>query len=470
MAIETKKGVSATHPDYDKALPKWKRCLDFAAGEDAVHAARTTYLPKLKGEDDEDYSTRLARTPFFNATWRTISGLKGMAFRKAPTVVAPASFQPYRDNIDQAGTSLDLWAQDFFQHILTTGRGAALVDFPSVSNPGSMTRAQADAQGLRPSIQQYKAESITNWRFTRINNETVLEMITLCESVRVGDDEFDNKQEKRWRVLDLVVVDDVVMYRQRLFKREKEQDVQIGGDVYPQMNGRPLSRIPVVLFGVDSSRITIDEPPLIDLVNMNWHHYQVSADYEHGCHFSGLPTPFVWGAQLDENESIYIGSKRANVFTNPDGHAEYLEVTSDFGALRKNLDEKKSEMAVLGARMLESQKTAVESAETLKRRGAGEESQLASMADVFSANMTQALRLLALWAGIPGDVSYQMSSDYGVAGLTAQELTALVSAWQAGAISEQTLFQNLQRGEVVAEGVTFEQEQERIRSGGVTGV
>ena len=40
-----------------------------------------------------------------------------------------------------------------------------------------------------------------------------------------------------------------------------------------------------------------------------------------------------------------------------------------------------------------------------------------------------------------------------------------MSAWQAGAISEQTLFQNLQRGEVVAEGVTFEEEQERIRSG-----
>lgn len=468
MAIETKKGVSATHPEYDKALPKWKRCLDFAAGEDAVHAARTTYLPKLKGEEDPDYDARLARTPFFNATWRTISGLKGMAFRKAPTVVAPPSMQPYRDNIDQAGTSLDLWAQDFFQHILTTGRGAALVDFPSVANPGSMTKAQADALGLRPSIQQYKAESVTNWRFTRINNETVLEMITLCESVRAGDDEFDYKQEKRWRVLDLVVVDGVVMYRQRLFRQRDGKDEQIGGDVYPQMNGQPLSRIPVVLFGVDSSRTTVDEPPLIDLVNMNWHHYQVSADYEHGCHFSGLPTPFVWGAQLEPGEKLYIGSKAANVFANPDGHAEYLEVTSDFGALRKNLDEKKSEMAVLGARMLEGQKTAVESAETLKRRGAGEESQLASMADVFSANMTQALRLFAQWAGIPGDVSYQMSSDYGVAGLTAQELTALVSAWQAGAISEQTLFQNLQRGEVVAEGVTFEQEQERIRSGSMT--
>jgi len=28
---------------------------------------------------------------------------------------------------------------------------------------------------------------------------------------------------------------------------------------------------------------------------MNLHHYQVSRDYEHGCHFSGLPTLFISG-------------------------------------------------------------------------------------------------------------------------------------------------------------------------------
>ena len=47
---------------------------DFAAGEDAVHAARTTYLPKLKGESDDDYKSRLARTPFFNATGARLAG------------------------------------------------------------------------------------------------------------------------------------------------------------------------------------------------------------------------------------------------------------------------------------------------------------------------------------------------------------------------------------------------------------
>jgi hypothetical protein len=39
-----------------------------------------------------------------------------------------------------------------------------------------------------------------------------------------------------------------------------------------------------------------------------------------------------------------------------------------------------------------------------------------------------------------------------------------VSSWQAGAISQYTLFDNLQRGEIISDSVTFEEEQERINS------
>jgi hypothetical protein len=48
--------------------------------------------------------------------------------------------------------------------------------------------------------------------------------------------------------------------------------------------------------------------------------------------------------------------------------------------------------------------------------------------------------------------------------MTPQELTALVSAWQAGAISMQVLFSQLQKSEVIASDVTLEEEQERIAS------
>jgi hypothetical protein len=71
-------------------------------------------------------------------------------------------------------------------------------------------------------------------------------MVVLKECELVAEDEFKSKAEDRWRVLDL---DGAGNYRQRLFKREKDQDVQIGGDIYPLMNGKPLGYIPFAIVG-----------------------------------------------------------------------------------------------------------------------------------------------------------------------------------------------------------------------------
>ncbi|WP_457831240.1 DUF4055 domain-containing protein, partial [Staphylococcus aureus] len=82
---------------------------------------------------------------------------------------------------------------------------------------------------------------------------------------------------------------------------------------------------------VDDLTPTVDLPPLVDLVDMNYAHYLVSADYEHGCHFAGLPTPVVTGytPQNGPNgeppEKLYIGSAAAWVFPQPDAKAYFLE-------------------------------------------------------------------------------------------------------------------------------------------------
>ena len=49
--------------------------------------------------------------------------------------------------------------------------------------------------------------------------------------------------------------------------------------------------------------------------------------------------------------------------------------------------------------------------------------------------------------------------------MTAQDIASLISAWQQGAISGEVLFSNLQAGEIIPAGITYEEEQERIASG-----
>lgn len=456
---ERKNSVRNTHPDYDAMAVKWQRCRDAASGEDAIHAAGGKYLPKLAEEKDDDYRARRNRTPFFNATYRTISGLRGMVFRKAAEIDAPASITEYFDDIDMSGTPLQAFAQDIVGEALTVGRVGILTDYPQGESEG-VTVAQATTMGLRPSLQKYIAESIINWKTERINNATVTSLIVLAEQASLPGGEFEHLTEPRYRVLDLFNGS----YRQRVFRiNARGDDEQVGADIFPLMNNAVMNYIPLVIISVDHTGVKVEDPPLIDLVDMNLKHYSVSADYEHGCHFSGLPTLFISGYRPDETASkIYIGGASANCLPDSQAKAYYAETSGNFEALRLNLEDKKSHMAVLGARMLESQKAGVEAAETIARRQNGESSMLSAMAQTVSDGIEQSLTWFSSWAGQEYEVEYDLNKDFTPAGMTAQDLTALVSAWQAGAISQAVLFDNLKRGEIISENTTFEDEQAAI--------
>tara|TARA_R110000772_G_C13310282_1_gene440270 strand:+ start:6143 stop:7873 length:1731 start_codon:yes stop_codon:yes gene_type:complete len=460
--MQAKKGVSTTHPSYDAMLPHWKVCGDAADGEHAIHAAGDEYLPKLAEETTKQYDARVARTPFFNASWRTMSGLKGMLFRKDPEVIVPAGGEELLLDVDQAGTPMDVFAAQIVEKLMVKGRAGILVDYPAVAIDPTRTRADAQREGLRPSMNQYRPENIINWKVERINNETVTSLVVLKEMAAIdGEDEYSHKSEPRYRVLDL---DESGFYRQRLFKvTDAGADEQIGGESYPTIKGKKLRKIAFFFVSVDDISPDPDLPPLLDLVSLNIHHYQVSADWEHACHFSGLPTLFVSGLVVDpDTPAIHIGGPTANVLPDPNALAYYVETDGNFGSISENLDKKKAEMAVLGARMLEAQKSAVESAETLQNRSAGEQSQLAGAAKIVSMALTQALTLLMEWNGSAGETKYQLNDDFMPAGLSAQDLGALVGAWQAGSFSSETLFENLKRGEIIDQKITFEDEQARI--------
>ena len=147
MTTQTK-GVRTQHPDYVRMLPLWDKAIDAAEGENKIHDGGDKYLPKLRTEQTDDYNARKGRTPFFNATWRTISGLKGMLFRKAPQADLPAAIKSCMDDIDMGGTPIDIFAQELSEELLTAGRVGVLVDYPQATTEG-MTVAQAAASGPR---------------------------------------------------------------------------------------------------------------------------------------------------------------------------------------------------------------------------------------------------------------------------------------------------------------------------------
>lgn len=457
--------VDSHHPLYDSMSDSWQSCRDCVAGQKAIHAAGERYLPKLTDQTDSDYQAYKTRAQFFNATWRTISALSGMIFRRPPVIDVAPSVEPYLDDVTMSGISFHILAQRATLEVLTTGRLGVLVDYPQQSVEG-MTLADAQKLNLRPSMNTYPAESIINWKTTWSRNRTVLSMVVLTESAALEpDNEFEHKTETRYRVLDLFNN----QYRVRVFRiNDKKEDEQVGKDLFPLMNGKPLDFIPFYFIGVDDMTPEIDDPPLNDLVDLNLDHYRLDADYKHGLHFTGLPTPVVAGyTRENENEKLYVGSSSAWVFSDPRAKATYLEYTGQgLSAIQAAKASDEQNMAILGARLLSSEKKAVETAQTAQIHRAGESSILSAISSTISIGLTMALNTFCEWAGSPGKWSVVLNDEFMPPEVTPQELAEWLKGWQMGApgFSDQGLFDILQKREVVMPGVTLKEEQERIAS------
>lgn len=448
--------VNYQHNEYKKLLPLWTRCDDVSDGEDAVKEKGTLYLPKLPEQLDEDYKAYKIRASFFNATYRTIAGLVGMAFRKPPVITVKESLNQYLDDVTLTGMPFVDFSKYVLEEYIELGKVGVLVDFPNVDITG-ITQAQAASLNLRPIMQCYDAVEIINWRHEIVNNKKILTFVVLTEKSEIKINDFESESETRYRALDLFNG----IYRQRIFRVSQNGQEELLGEIFPKINGINLNYIPFEI-------IDFELPPLIDLVNLNLSHYRVSADYENGCHFTGLAQVVITGYQKEQNERLYYGGGNAWAFPNPDANALILSMDNDFVALTSNLNRKEQQMAILGARMLSADKKAAETAEAAQIHRSGEQSVLSSLVSDVSKALTSALKIFSEWANIPDEnASIEINQDFVAQLLGAQDLTALVGSWQSGAISQEVLFDNLKRGGIYQESDNFEDEQERIASQGI---
>jgi hypothetical protein len=438
--------VDKTHKEYDEYYKEVKMCIDCAEGQKAIHDGGNVYLPMLYQESKDEYNKRKARALFYNAFWRTIAGLKGLIFRKPATFETTAAIEAMFDNITLSGQNLTDFCKQITEEVLISGRVGILSEFPATSTDG-MTVADVEQLNIRPYIVWYGRQSIINWHYEVVNNIKQLTMVVLKESHHEKINDFEYKEESRYKVLDIYTGS----YRQRVYRVNDRNEDELLSEIFPIFNGALLSEIPFTLIGDDES------PPLVDLAYTNISHYQVSADYESGCHKIGLPVPWIAGYTKEQDIELSLGDT-AWIFPDPQAHAEYLEFKgTGMGALEGNLARKEQQMAILGARMLFNEKKGVEAAETASIHRSSENSVLADISEEISQAIEKAFSYIT-----QDPFSYQLNKDFLGKSLSAQELTALVSAWQSGGISQETLFDNLKKGEIYQDNATFEDEQSKI--------
>src|SRR5262245_10396512 len=149
--------VDSTHLDYDANVFAWWRARDVFAGEDAIKAAGTRYLPRLDSQTEEEYRTYKLRASFYNATARTAEGLVGLVFHRTPSVKLPDDQVPGRavgksssvgralaefaKDADMAGTRLTAYAKNIANEVVLVGRAGSLVDW------GASRTGNSDSEG-----------------------------------------------------------------------------------------------------------------------------------------------------------------------------------------------------------------------------------------------------------------------------------------------------------------------------------
>jgi hypothetical protein len=494
--------ANSTHPDYDANLAAWLRARDVIVGEDAVKAGGTKYLPRLDSQSDNEYDGYKSRACFFNATSRTCDGFLGLLFRRDPEVKLPerhagvgGALRVFTDDVDLMGTSLFTFCKGVTGEVLSVGRTGTLIDWE-----GGASRTGQSEQ--RAYVVRYQAEDILNWQTQRINGRNVVTLVALKEVVQspkskgqADADEFAVVNVETIRVLKLEVLANgetryVVEVWVLTDGHQNNRDGNTGSmwsgffgqkstqaktkwtlmeTRVPLRLGKPLPLIPFVFHGPRNALPDVDKMPLADIICVNLDHYRLDADYKHGLHFTALPTAWVSG--FDKESELRIGSSTAWVAETPGAVAGFLEFKGHGLSTFENAQTRDERlMAVLGSRMLEDTKRVGETADAIELRQAGENSILMTLALSLSDSISQVLRWVYWWNSTepyPEDVSEDsvlllINTDFTAKGLTSLELTAIVSAWQAGAISQTTMFDLFRKGEVLPTGRTDEEEKSLI--------
>ncbi len=447
--------------EYINQKKRWKKCRDAVEGSDVIKSNGTTYLPMIGDPNDplsiSKYEGYKERALWHGYTARVLQGLMGALFRKEPVIKYPENKVEVLDAVSLNNLSFRDFCVAACNEVLTVHRYGCLVDAP----PSSI--------GM-PYIAGYRTESIINTRFTRENGKSKLCLVVLEEVVKQVDpsDVFSVKEATQYRVLKLD--EETGKYQVDVYvKRDDKEEWIIDPDksYTPTIRGIKLDYIPFILLSDQMDITEYGKPPILDVVEANLSHYRSSADLENGRHWSGNPT--MWGAGIDEEEAgdIVVGGSVAQIFSNENSKLELLELEQGLEPLEKALEEKQQLIIVLGARLLEEQKKAVEASDTHKQRQQGENSVLSNISYNMSAHLTRLLKMYSEWSGVlSGGISVQLNTDFIADELVANTMKELREMLRVGDISFSTYFYNLKRMEMYPHDWTMEDELDSIEEDG----
>lgn len=464
----------------------WAKDADKRAKVAAMIAGRdeaVAYVTGMPGWEGDMLKAIRDRAYFLPMVGRTIETFTGLIFLKAPARQFPEGLEDLTNDVTGSGQEIDRFAEAGYDSVMGTGAIAVLVDMERA--PEGLTRAQAEAMGLRPFLRLYDANSILEARIEKRGPMPQLVRVRLKEQIEeeapatvAALDPFATVVIDQVRVLELI--DGV--YQQTVWRKEYNEIVYKAGDpVIPTQAGKPLDHIPCHFSNTRDGEARPEKPPVADLADINVSHLNNSASLEWTLMWLGSPILFGAGIKMAAGSVLTIGASEAVMAQDPTAKLTVVQASSDsVSAISGAMKDKERHAAAMGARMLSEETKQVLAAETARIQRAGEASVVGAAANAVSQCLTNALAEMARWAGLPDTVTvpgkpiapgktdadttepmlYWLSTDALPSKLTAQELTALLGLVNAGKLTNREFYALLQESEYVDPAKTFSDHEE----------
>lgn len=449
------------HPDLLPFLSDYTMMRDVREGATHIKIKGEAYLSKPSGfraQSDDGYAMYEAyktRAEFPEIASPTILAMVGVLHRREAMIQGLEEGQPLADMWESAtpdALPLETLHRRISEELLTVGRVALLADMSD------------EGDDDLPWIALYKAESLINWSDDR-------DFFVLEEQYRVRTGyNWDTRLRYRvlqWSVDDGYTVRVVDPDGRGLITNGSKTDVAEGVSkslITPQIRGGgSLEEIPLVIAGSRDLSVEPDEIPLLGVGRAALAIYRLDADYRHQLFMSGQETLFTIGLAA-EDAPAFVGAGVV-VSIPAGGDAKYVGPSgAGITAHRLAIEDERHTAAEAGARIFEgtSQKTP-ESGAALRIRARAATATLVSIALASAAALEQALRHCALMVGQePETIVVVPNLDFVENAITPDEAAKLMELWLQKAISYETLYENLQRGDIASQERTAAEEQELV--------
>lgn len=454
-----------THPTYLFYRNKWERIRDAMGGTDAVKSQGVRYLPPTDGmrkEGFDPYSTLavsnssnegakrylayMQRARFPEWTQRSIERYMGILHRKPGNLSLPPRLEPMEQMASSQGESLDVVIKRINIEQLAMGRIGVLLNIP-----------RGRLASPTPFFVTYCAESILDWH-EEVGDDG------RCRLVYVALDEsfyeFDQSSGRRTAAdqVRILRINEAGNYETFL----KRDDNIIEDSIFePVAAGRPLQELPFVMIGARDIAPDIDEPPVIEIVDLALTYYRLTADYYQALHLTGQDLLVTIG--VDPGDKA-IGAGAHLAIGSPDGDAKFIGIQSEgVPNQREALSDLQDQADQQATKLFETNQRQVESGTALRIRLAASTATLRTVALASKVGLIDLLRLAAEWvAANPDDVFYEPNLDFVEEVTPASDLLQLTSAKAGGApLSLETIHRYSNERGITA--MSFEEEIEKIR-------